>query len=100
MILCLMAMITAPLLLVVGIWIVIGLVGGFTVVACELIQKAGCPLMALMIIFYPITALIATGYAMYETRELPDSVFGGFCSTYCELIGGVWVNCSPKECLD
>ena len=63
-----MAMILAPLLIIVGFWLVVGLVGGFTVVACELIQKAGCPLAAFMILFYPITAIVATGYAMYETR--------------------------------
>ena len=64
-------MIFAPLMLIFAIWLVIGLVGGFTVVACELAGKAGCPFAAIMLIFYPITALIATGYAMYETRELP-----------------------------
>ena len=93
-------MIMAPLMIIVVFWIAIAVVGGFTVVACELIQRAGCPLMAFMIIFYPITAIIATGYAMYETRELPVSVFGGVLSTYCETIGGIWINCSPKECLD
>ena len=68
LLLCYVAMMVIPIVIVIGFWIFIGIAGGFTVVACELISEAGCPLALLMVIFYPITALFATGYAMYETR--------------------------------
>ncbi len=77
----------------------IGFAGGFTIVACELIFKSKCPFTFFMVLFYPITGLIASVYAMHETRKLPASVLAAFFGSYCELLGGIWINCSPKQCL-
>ena len=63
-----MAMFMIPIGFVLFFWVAMGFVGGFTIVACELISRTSCPLSFFMILFFPITALISTGYAMYETR--------------------------------
>ena len=67
-ILVVMAALLFPLSILFIIWIIIGLVGGFTLIACEFISNAGCPLVFFMILFYPITGLIGTVYALYEMR--------------------------------
>ena len=88
-----------PLSFVFFAWLIIGIVGGFTAVFCELASNAKCPLSFFMFFFYPITALICTVYTMYEVRSLPAAVYQGFFEMQFEILGTIWVNCSPKECL-
>lgn len=84
-----------------GMWLFVSVLGAICPVPMEMIcsDDLPCPLRFLMLVFYPVTILVSLVIALKLSSHIPLEILGGFFGLICEMMVGIWVEQSPKNCL-
>lgn len=80
-------------------WLIAGIAGGFFSFPCTAATECGCPVAILVILFYPIVAVIGIFAVMYETRSSFLILVGNYFEQMGGIVADLWVDCSPYMCL-